>query len=83
MVVVGVDQGAVDVENGGLAHGEPDSVLQRLDLGPSGRERDTYMKILRAILNTIADIVMLPFRAIGRLLGAGESTAKGGRGRRR
>ena len=42
------------------------------------------MKILRAILNTIVDIVMLPFRAISRLLGAGESTAKGGgRGRRR
>ncbi|MEJ7716109.1 MAG: hypothetical protein WKF40_10630 [Thermoleophilaceae bacterium] len=43
------------------------------------------MKILHAILNTIVDIVMLPFRAIGRLLGAGESTAKGGRrgGRRR
>ena len=40
------------------------------------------MKILRAILNTIVDVVMLPFRAIGRLLGAGESTAKGG-GRRR
>jgi len=41
------------------------------------------VKILKAILNTIVDIVMLPFRAIGRLLGAGESTAKGGRGRRR
>lgn len=40
------------------------------------------MKILRAILNTIVDIVMLPFRAISRLLGAGESTAKGGKGGR-
>jgi hypothetical protein len=34
------------------------------------------MKIIRAILNTIVDIVMLPFRAIARLLGAGESTAR-------
>jgi hypothetical protein len=43
------------------------------------------MRILQAILSTIVDIVMLPFRAIGRLLGAGESTARGGarRGRRR
>jgi hypothetical protein len=40
------------------------------------------MKILRAILDTIVDVVMLPFRAIARLLGAGESTAKGGRRRR-
>ena len=44
--------------------------------------QSSNMKILRAILNTIVDIVMLPFRAIGRLLGAGESTAKGGRRRR-
>jgi hypothetical protein len=41
------------------------------------------VKILRAILNTIVDVVMLPFRAIGRLLGAGESTARGGGRRRR
>jgi hypothetical protein len=39
------------------------------------------MKILRAIVDTIVDVVMLPFRAIGRLLGAGESTARGGRRR--
>lgn len=35
------------------------------------------MKVLRAILDTIVDVVMLPFRAIGRLLGGG------GGGRRR
>jgi hypothetical protein len=50
--------------------------------GTPEQEELTHMKILRAILNTIVDIVMLPFRAIGRLLGAGESTAKGGRRRR-
>jgi len=48
-----------------------------------GRGERNHMKILRAILNTIVDVVMLPFRAIGRLLGAGESTAKGGGKRRR
>ncbi len=34
------------------------------------------MKVLRAVFETIADVVMLPFRAIGRLFGAGESSAR-------
>jgi hypothetical protein len=40
------------------------------------------MKIIRAILDTIVEIVTLPFRAIARLLGAGESTARGNKRRR-
>ena len=41
------------------------------------------MRFIRAIFTTIVDIVMLPFRAIGRLIGAGEGTARGGGRRRR
>jgi len=41
------------------------------------------MGVIRAIFSTIVDIVMLPFRAIGRLLGAGEGSTRGGPRRRR